>query len=220
MSAIRPTKPLDIYSASHVAQERARAPSVSSTAAHWRVVATEYQAERQALAYLHTLGFDARMFVVVIERPATPHRPARTDSEPAFPGYLLTRFALSDPWHRIRTDSRTGVAGILRAVGSATSPAILPDLGMALLLANARDDGQGVHTLGRIDARGGFHHAIEPPPPEDYTGEELAISGHPWLDGLTGICVRSGPERVRLLLSILGGQREVEVPRAVVQKRA
>lgn len=173
--------------------------------AHWHVVAVEYQADGLAALSIANISpaFDVRTFWVEEHQPRTALRPARTLLTLAFPGYLIVRWdAQSDPWQRIRR--ARGVAGILTGAGQPDRPAILPDLAVAILLS--RCDERGV-----LDAR-------QPEPLEDYSGEELEVADHPWLGGLTGICVRSGADRVKILLSFLGGEREVELTRAAVRR--
>lgn len=172
--------------------------------ARWHVVATEWQAEAQAQRAINDLDpcFDARLFLVAEREPGTRLRPSRTKIRPAFPGYLIVRWAEGDPWRRIRKDSRLGIAGVLHAVGQPDVPAVLPDVAMAAL-------------LDRVDPASGYLDAAEPEAPEDLTGAQVEVAAG-WLAGLRGLCRRSGAERAVVLLSMLGGEREVVVPRASV----
>lgn len=189
--------------------------------AAWIVVATEYRAEADAARYLDHHGFDARQFLVQTRRPALGKRPASWATEHAFPGYLIVRLHPTDPLHWLRPDSRNGVAGWLHAVGAADAPATLPDATMLALLDMAARNAWTGETLllGQIDLDGRL--VAVPRPAEaapDLTGETLLVEDHPWLAGMRGECLRSGRDRVTLLLRLLGGEREVTLARAAVRR--
>lgn len=184
-------------------------------------MATEYQADSTARAYLDDHGFDARLFLVQRRVRANAVRPAALMVEPAFPGYLIVRLAPTDPLHRLRRDSRHGIDQLLTAVGHPDRPAFLSDEAMLALLDLAEQNlWTGTNNLlGQIGEDGRLRPVPQPHEPlEDLTGEELEISGHPLLSGLRGECVRSGPERVTLLLRTLGMERRIVAQRDQVRR--
>lgn len=188
--------------------------------AAWVVVAAEYQADADAALYLRRHGFDCRQFLVQTWRPALGRRPSGWGTEAAFPGYLIVRLFPEDELHHLRADSRNGIAGWLHAVGAPDTPAVLPDLAMWTLLSLAEANAWTTERslLGRIGDRGIL--ALVPKPSEmfpDITGAELEIADHPYLAGFRGECLRSGPERVVVLLRLLGGERRVTVGRDAVR---
>lgn len=187
--------------------------------AAWIVVATEYQADTDAARHLAKHGFDARQFLVRSYHSALGKRPAFLANEPAFPGYLIVRLHPTDPLHCLRADSRHGLAGWLHAVGAPDTPAVLPDLAMAVLLEMAAKNtwtGEDA-LLGQVDERGRLVPvpSLHAPAP-DFSGLEVEIVDHPWLAGLRGTCLHSGRDRVVVLLSLLGTSR-VEVDRDSVR---
>ena len=229
MNAMAGTFPLDTLPGAPIASGprnpmlRDAAPGTAAQWRHpaWCVLATEYQADSTAADYADTHGFDARLFMVRRSLPATRARPASSVHEPAFPGYLLIRLAPHDPLHLLRRDSRHGIVGLLHAVGQPDRPALLPDLAMlALLDMAARNAWTGdPMLLGQIDVEGRL--VAVPRPAEvapDLAGETLLIEDHPWLTGMRGECLRSGRDRVTLLLRLLGGEREVTLARGAVRR--
>lgn len=188
----------------------------------WVVVATDYQADSIAQRRLDNLGLDARLFVVRRTLPANRVRPATHVLEPAFPGYLIVRCA---PHERdlLRRDYKHGIDGPLTAVGDATKPALLPDLAMLEMLRlgalnlHAQEDGM---LLGEVTGDGSLRPVPRPDEPvPDLTGETLLVADpdSPFA-GFSGECMRSGPDRVVILLRLLGADRRVALPRAAVRR--
>lgn len=188
--------------------------------AAWIIVETYHRADADAATFLDSHGFDARRFLVEIYRPSLGKRPAAWVRESAFPGYLIVMVHPGDPIHHLRDDIKTGIAGWVRAIGADQGPAVLPDLAMWTLLSLAEANAWTTERslLGRIGDRGNL--APVPKPSEmfpDITGAELEIADHPHLAGFRGECLRSGPERVVVLLRLLGGERRVTVGRDAVR---
>lgn len=208
-------------------QHAVPAASVPGTAVQWNapawvVVATDYQADSTAQRRLDSFGLDARQFLVRRHCPATRVRPAAYIIEPAFPGYLIVRAAPHEA-HWLRKDYKHGIQGPLTAVGDASRPAILPDIAMAALIAMGQTHlhiSSGGSFLGEIASDGTLRRVpAEEPPPPDYTGATLEVvdPDHPFA-GLAGECMRSGRDRVVLLLKLIGSERRVTVARSAVRR--
>lgn len=187
----------------------------------WVVVATDYQADSIAQRRLDNLGLDARSMQVRRRIPANRVRPATHHHEPAFPGYLIVRLAPHER-HMARQDYKHGIVGPLTAVGQPNAPAILPDTAMLALLAEVAVNAWcGVpHLLGEIGDDGRLRPVARPEEVlPDLTGEvlEVADADHPFA-GLRGECMRSGSDRVVLLLRLIGAERRVTVARSAVRQ--
>jgi len=104
-------------------QEAVEAKAAGVVARKWRVLQTNPNAERTALANVRRLGLEAYLPMAITERPATAKRPAATIIRPFLPGYMFVRFDTRlDPWGDLFTT--IGVKAILRA---GLAPLAVPD---------------------------------------------------------------------------------------------
>ena len=166
--------------------------------AAWYVVSTEWQSERLAATAARDLGFQTFLPLIRRRIPATRLRAERTETVPAFPGYLFALWSEGDCWQRLRQDRH--VASILTEIGNPLVPAQVPAGAMMVLLS-----------------RGGITGVIndltvpELLPPLG-VGEEARIT-RGTLEGQRGIVEWSSDERVALLFEIMGGKRRVTMRR-------
>ena len=172
-------------------------------APEWHVVATEHRAERLAQTSILALGFQTFLPLIRFRVAATKERPARTETAPAFPGYLFAMWEDADRWQRIC--SARGVASVLSQVGRSQDPAIVPEAVMAVL-------------LGKASIAGIL---------EDISAPDIlpALKANTWvritkgpLMGRLALCEWSSEERVSLLLELLGGERRTKVRRDFVEE--
>lgn len=168
----------------------------------WHVVATEHRAERLAQTSILALGFQTFLPLIRFRVAASKERPARTETSPAFPGYLFALWAADERWQRIC--SARGVASVLAQVGRANDPAIVPAPFMATMLAKASASG----ILEDISAPDIL--------PALQAGSWVRITKGP-LVGRLALCEWSTEERVSLLLEVLGGERRTKVRRDFVE---
>jgi transcriptional antiterminator RfaH len=182
------------------APDEAQAPPVRKLSERWYVIRHKPFEGFRARNAIRRLGFEAH-WPRVIDR-----KPRRNDViEPLFPGYLFARFDVTrGGWGRIRrADAVVGVLGMEE--GGAPIP--VPHGEVERLIAQAR----------AIDL------PIEPPEDADASvvplaeGAEVTILDAR-LMGAKGLLKSDrGGERVKVLLSILGAERLVQVPRAAVR---
>lgn len=168
----------------------------------WHVVATEYQAERLAAASIRSLDFQAFLPLIRIRLPATSKRPSRTETRPAFPGYLFVLWQPEDRWQGIKGEP--GVARIISAIGNSEAPAVVSVGFMMLLLSRASQEGV-IEDLSVPDL-------LPPLAPSTWV---RITGGH--FAGHRAFCEWSTDERVGLLLEVLGGPRRAEIRRDQVE---
>ena len=160
----------------------------------WHVVAAISQQEHRALFELLNQGFNAYL---PLHLDAAKQR-----ITPLFGGYLFAAFdPASDPWGRIL--STRGVWSLLR--NSAGIPAPVPVGCIEDLIARTSER--------RIVDDPGASAALSSRMPLGAAG--TVVEGP--LAGWSGICTLSTEKRVRLLLSLFGGQREVEFSQGAVK---
>jgi transcription antitermination factor NusG len=157
-------------------------------------------------------GFE--VFAPTIWKPARAARrhssgallPALPDRiEPLFPRYLMARFHRSvDPWTRIR--SLPGVDYILGPTPETPSP--VPDAAVHAIRSRLMPNGCCYPEHVELRAAGPVVHL----PP----GSNARLLEGPLAD-IAGICQWSDGRRVRLLLSLLGREVVVTVPRTAVE---
>jgi transcriptional antiterminator RfaH len=157
--------------------------------AYW--CAVHIQASRERLA-LHCLS-KVNGFEVYSPR-IKASRPRREDvTRPLFPGYCFVFIVLQ--WHAARWSP-----GVIRIVLDGTGPAKVPDRIIAELRARERG---GVVQL--------------PGAPGMKTGDRVRVTRGP-LVGLGGLYAGQAPhERVAVLLTLLGGQTRVVLPRGDIE---
>lgn len=166
---------------------------ISDSAASWRVVHAELQAEHIAFNSIQESGFVA-FFPRILS--ATKGHAARI--LPLFPRYLFVSFNDADPWGKILRCR--GVARLITFLPG--QPARVPDAEIVRLMALGRA-GDGV-----IDDRA-------PKFPRLMSGDSVEVLDGAFA-GWKGIVERSRDERVRVLLEMLGGPRGVEMHRSMV----
>ena len=115
---------------------------------------------------------------------------------PLFPGYIFAQFDISKRWRSIA--STRGVSRLLSA--SPEQPIPVPPGVVEELVATA--------SLRSVITRIA--------PPLIAAGATVRVTDGPFADQ-SGICLWSDDRRVRLLMDLLGGKREVAVPRSHVE---
>ena len=171
------------------------------SAPRWHVVQAEPGAEHLAAQSILELGFQRFLPLVRLAHPATPKRQRRTETVPAFRGYVFALWAEGERWQDIKR--ARGVAGILHRLGNPECPAPVSSRFMAGLLAAAS-------ALGVLeDARS--EPAILPP---IQAGAEVQVNLGP-LAGWRGVCEMSGDQRITILLADV--HKKVELLRGHVE---
>lgn len=171
------------------------------SAPRWYVVQSEPGAEYLAAQSILELGLQRFLPLVRIAHPATPKRPRRTETVPAFRGYVFALWSERERWQDIKR--ARGVAGILHRLGNPECPAPVSSRFMGSLLAVASP--LGVLEDARSDP------AILPP---IECGAEVAVTMGP-LAGWRGVCEMSGEQRITILLAEV--HKKVELLRGHVE---
>jgi hypothetical protein len=179
--------------------------------ARWYCLRTEYEADVEAADSVREAGFEVFAPVVWREPRAARRlsngavRPARVAGVgPMFRRYQFARFSLADPWPMI-----LGLPGVDRILGLSTaSPSPLPDLVIDLV--------RGWCQANDCQYPPNFN-LLEPdamlPMVDGVTARLLAGA----LADRVGISEWSDAKRTRLLLTIMGRELRVTVPRAWVE---
>ena len=163
----------------------------------WFAVMTKPRAEAEAQMFLTRQGFETLFARTRRSVRAASGMVVRTES--LFPRYV---FIHSDPSSQSLEPVRStrGVTTIVRFGGE---PARVPDAVIQQIRA-------------RIDVDDGF---VKLAPPELLIGTKVRINEGPF-SGLDAIfAARQGEDRVCLLLSMLGSEREIVVPRSALGAR-
>ena len=156
----------------------------------WFVVQTHPREESRAQREILNQGIPTFLPMVAVQRRRAVELVA------LFPGYLFVLFDLArDRWRPIAS-----TRGVQRIMGAA------PDRPTAV------PAGIVEHLLKTQDLRSVIR-AIAPIPIP--IGSTVRIGAGPFADQ-AGICLWSDDRRVRLLMEILGGSREIEVARSVI----
>lgn len=155
----------------------------------WYAVVTKPRKEEVALEHLERQEFQA--WLPRLEREVRIRGRWQTRIEPLFPRYLFLRGTAGvDDFSTVR--STRGVGDFVRF---GVDPAIVPDQVIEYLQATADPD-TGIHHLGNPASR--FK-----------AGDRVLVLEGPFA-GLEGVLLQEkGEDRVIVLLSILGGQRNV-----------
>jgi transcriptional antiterminator RfaH len=163
--------------------------------AFWTCVQLEPNRERLALHCLSAVnGFEIYSPRIKAPRIRPSRAPRGNDTRPLFPGYVFVLIVLQ--WHAARWSP-----GVVRIVLDGMVPAKVPDRIIAEL---------------RARERGG---AVELPeaPPGIKVGERVRVLGGPF-QGHFGLYAGMKPhERVELLLTLLGGQQRVTLPKGDIE---
>jgi transcription antitermination factor NusG len=178
----------------------------------WYCVRTAFGRELLADTEIRLAGFE--VFAPTLWKPATlarrlangASRPALPDRiVPLFPRYLMARFHRSvDAWTRIR--ALPGVDCILGTNHETPTP--VSDDAIALIRSRCMPNGCIYPANVELRDAGPVVHVP--------TGSSARLLDGPLAD-LTGICTWSDEKRVSLLMSLLGREVAVTVPRAAVE---
>lgn len=169
-------------------------------AAKHYVVQTKACHEAIVHAGLMAKGFSSQNFTVVYEG-RVGHGKRYTVTEPLFPGYVFVSFDRADPAQRWRTIS--AVRGVVTILGAdAEHPTAIPDGKIAELVERfAAGEFQRGASSQRVVAG------------DQVVIEKGAFSGH------TATCTVSRGERLRVLLTVFGHVREVDLDAESVSRR-
>jgi transcriptional antiterminator RfaH len=159
----------------------------------WYVAQTLYHREKLAELHLRAQGF--RPFFPQFRKTVRHARKLRQVVAPVFPGYL---FVIFDP-ERDRWHSINGTLGVSRLLTALKRPIPVP-AGVVEALIGAIDASSGCVVLG-ADLR---------------AGQAVRVVAGPFAGGLGVLERLDGKGRVRLLLSIMGGQMPLKIDRAHV----
>lgn len=167
----------------------------------------------------HRAGFGAQTKCALrragfeVHWPREVIRPFRRDDvlRPLFPGYLFAQVAAGRRWGAILSVSYVlGIVGI-RDRGT---PCVVPDKIVEALIACAGAIDLAIDNTPEAKMERALGHDVSS---DLMPGGRVRILA-PGFEGLEGVlCEDRGDERVRVLLEILGGSREVAVPRSMVE---
>jgi transcriptional antiterminator RfaH len=161
--------------------------------AYWACAQLEAHRERLALHTLDLAGYKTYLPRVRIQRSAVAGRKATKGSAPLFPGYAFVCIELQ--WHAARWSP-----GVVRLVLDGDHPARVPDA-----------------VIADLRSREEIGFVVLPKPPGPKRGDEVRIV-HGALNGSLAIFegMRSR-QRVEVLLTFLGSQQRVILPRQGVR---
>lgn len=183
------------------APDEAQAPPVRKHSERWYVIRHKPFEGHRARNAIRRLGFEVHWPRAIVRQPR------RNDViEPLFPGYLFARFDVARAgWAAInKPDPIVGIVGVKEQGG----PIPVPVGAVERLIAQA-----GAIDLPIIPAEDADDVVVPLA-----AGEEVMLLDPHWM-GLRGLLKADrGGERVKVLLTVLGAERLVEVPRASVRK--
>jgi transcription elongation factor/antiterminator RfaH len=161
--------------------------------ARWYAAQTLHRRERGAELQLEAQGFTS--FLPQITRTVRHARQLRTVRTPLFPSYVFVRLDLErDRWRSVN-----GTYGVARLVMADGRPVPVPN-GVVESLFTLRD-GNGVV---RLD------HDLS-------VGQRIKVIAGPFAQTLGALTRLDGPERVQILLDMMGGKVSVTIPRACLR---
>lgn len=174
----------------------------SNSGTRWHVVHTNARAEYRGLIELAAMGFRPYLPMFVhYTRPKKRGEPERSEVLPLFPRYMFVSFdPHRDQWRRI-----FGCRGVSRLFTTLGEKPVPIRRGVVESLQARGRAGDGV-----IDERAEAFPTIE-------AGTIYRVMDGPFA-GHQGLCALSEGKRVRLMLSLLGGEREVEFTRGELEK--
>lgn len=162
----------------------------------WYCVQAERGRESEVRDRLEAQGFGAFLPLVIEMRG--PERLRRATVAPAFPGYLFVSFDVrADRWRSIVYTR--GVRGLFSSAPDRPTP--VPRSQVEALLALGYD----------------APIARDPRPQLIQAGATVRVIDGPFADA-EGVCLWDDRRRVRLLMDLMGGAREVTLPRKVVAR--
>src|SRR3954470_12878543 len=155
----------------------------------WYAAQTLHRRERGAELQLEAQGFTS--FLPQITRTVRHARQLRTVRTPLFPSYVFVRLDLErDRWRSVN-----GTYGVARLVMANGRPVPVPK-GVVESLLGLRD----ANGVVRLD------HSLS-------IGQRVELIGGPFAQALGDLVRLDGPQRVQILLDIMGGKVQVSVPR-------
>ena len=194
--------------------------SRTSPGKRWHCGITWHKGEYKALTQVHRLGMPAWCPLMLRQANYSGYRVDVI--EPIFPGYLFVYFdPESDPWRRAY--QAPALARFL--CGPNRSPIRVPDWALGKLVLrgrpvdgviDARTDEQKAQSAAREKRRQVKRAEPEVLFPSADVGQRVKVLSGPF-DGFEGICTMSADNRIRLLMAILGANREVEFTRDEVE---
>ena len=156
----------------------------------WYAAQTLHRRERGAELQLEAQGFTS--FLPQITRTVRHARQLRTVRTPLFPCYVFVRLDLErDRWRSVN-----GTYGVARLVMAEGRPVPVPN-GVVESLLDLRD----ANGIVRLD------HGLS-------VGQRVEVIAGPFTQALGDLARLDGPERVQVLLEIMGGKVAVTIPRA------
>jgi transcription antitermination factor NusG len=168
----------------------------------WHVLTTKHRAEYRALVEINRLGFRPYLpMFVKYSRPKKLGEQTRAEVLPLFSGYMFVAFnPFSDQWRRIF--SARGVSGMFMLPGERPIPV---RRGVVEAIQAKGRAGDGV-----IDEHAQAFSCVT-------AGETYRVVGGAF-DAFQGICTMSDGKRAKLLLSMLGQDREVEFTKGELER--
>jgi len=171
-------------------RENVQPRGITARRERWFAVQTLYRRESGAQLQLEAQGFTA--LLPQITRTVRHARRLRTIKAPLFPSYIFVRLDLErDRWRSV--NGTYGVARLLMAHGR---PVPVPK-GVVKSLLDLRD----ANGVVRLDS-------------DLSIGQRVEMIAGPFAQALGELVRLDGPERVKVLLDIMGGKVPVTVPSA------
>jgi len=160
----------------------------------WFILQYKPNAHRVALRNLQRQGFET--FLPLHEVTQKKSTKFVLDVRPLFPGYMFVAFELeSAPWRKINS-----TMGVSRLVSFDGQPrALPPDLVSGLML--------------RCDASGKIL-----PPVLPSAGDEVRVLNGPFANFIATVEALSGPERIGVLIDLMGRKVMTSVPSTQIEK--
>ena len=160
----------------------------------WFILQYKPNAHRVALRNLQRQGFET--FLPMHEVTQKKSTKFVLDVRPLFPGYMFVAFELENaPWRKINS-----TMGVSRLVSFDGQPrALPPDLVSGLML--------------RCDASGKIL-----PPVLPSAGDEVRVLNGPFANFIATVEALSGPERIGVLIDLMGRKVRTSVPSTQIEK--
>lgn len=174
-------------------------PAPSAGVRRWFLVHAKTSHEKRAQAHLARQDFTT--FLPEICRTIRHARRAQTKLVPLFPGYLFVQL---DPG-RDRWRAIDGTIGVLRLVKAGGAPLPAP-LGLVETMLEARDEAGAIDLSRSRHDKSGLTK-----------GEAVRILSGPFAELLGEIDRLPGPERVRVLIKLMGATIPLELSQKQVQ---
>ena len=163
---------------------------------YWSCCQLQPNRHRLALHLLAQAGYETYAPVIANDR-LVRGRIVNTGPQLLFGRYIFVWIVAQ--WHAINS-----TPGVARLVSDGSSPAVVPERIISEL--RAREDEMGLIQLPQRPAPAGLHH-----------GDAVRVVDGVFF-GLTGLYVGQAPhERIKVLLTWLGAEREMELPAANVE---